>query len=168
MDQVVQKEKANEAALDYLGKLNRMAYDTNLTDPGAQHDVFVATQKMMNDILDGKPVSVPNILATRKYLHDSLLGTVAPESILSLPQNQANMADIATEAALGSVRELITGRDADGHLTVAGVIGSIGLHIAAAAITGPTAAAYLGPGREWRSEERRVGKECRSRWSPYH
>ena len=23
-------------------------------------------------------------------------------------------------------------------------------------------------GREARSEERRVGKECRSRWSPYH
>src|SRR3712207_7878269 len=23
-------------------------------------------------------------------------------------------------------------------------------------------------GREGRSEERRVGKECRSRWSPYH
>src|SRR2546426_7692426 len=22
--------------------------------------------------------------------------------------------------------------------------------------------------RSWRSEERRVGKECRSRWSPYH
>src|SRR3712207_3530809 len=26
----------------------------------------------------------------------------------------------------------------------------------------------LGQGRENRSEERRVGKECRSRWSPYH
>ena len=24
---------------------------------------------------------------------------------------------------------------------------------------------YVG---SWRSEERRVGKECRSRWSPYH
>ena len=24
------------------------------------------------------------------------------------------------------------------------------------------------PGRILRSEERRVGKECRSRWSPYH
>src|SRR5215471_4234782 len=24
------------------------------------------------------------------------------------------------------------------------------------------------PGRRRRSEERRVGKECRSRWSPYH
>src|SRR5256885_14588821 len=23
-------------------------------------------------------------------------------------------------------------------------------------------------GRDFRSEERRVGKECRSRWSPYH
>src|SRR3712207_9064440 len=23
-------------------------------------------------------------------------------------------------------------------------------------------------GNGWRSEERRVGKECRSRWSPYH
>ena len=24
------------------------------------------------------------------------------------------------------------------------------------------------PGIDYRSEERRVGKECRSRWSPYH
>ena len=24
------------------------------------------------------------------------------------------------------------------------------------------------PVLRWRSEERRVGKECRSRWSPYH
>src|SRR2546426_12410328 len=29
--------------------------------------------------------------------------------------------------------------------------------------TSPTASAL-----QWRSEERRVGKECRSRWSPYH
>src|ERR1043165_1432890 len=28
--------------------------------------------------------------------------------------------------------------------------------------------AYLSPGFAFRSEERRVGKECRSRWSPYH
>ena len=28
---------------------------------------------------------------------------------------------------------------------------------------------FLGIPEEWiRSEERRVGKECRSRWSPYH
>ena len=27
---------------------------------------------------------------------------------------------------------------------------------------------YYGPAEVDRSEERRVGKECRSRWSPYH
>ena len=27
---------------------------------------------------------------------------------------------------------------------------------------------YFGNGASQRSEERRVGKECRSRWSPYH
>ena len=26
----------------------------------------------------------------------------------------------------------------------------------------------IGTPLAWRSEERRVGKECRSRWSPYH
>jgi len=31
-----------------------------------------------------------------------------------------------------------------------------------------TLATSTGPGPETRSEERRVGKECRSRWSPYH
>ena len=27
---------------------------------------------------------------------------------------------------------------------------------------------YIPAENAWRSEERRVGKECRSRWSPYH
>ena len=27
---------------------------------------------------------------------------------------------------------------------------------------------FMQPGPQTRSEERRVGKECRSRWSPYH
>src|SRR5256885_16945308 len=27
---------------------------------------------------------------------------------------------------------------------------------------------FPGASTAWRSEERRVGKECRSRWSPYH
>src|SRR5258707_6594097 len=31
-----------------------------------------------------------------------------------------------------------------------------------------SAAAYRVPVKTRRSEERRVGKECRSRWSPYH
>src|SRR3712207_8227438 len=33
---------------------------------------------------------------------------------------------------------------------------------------GPVGAAGHHPAQPRRSEERRVGKECRSRWSPYH
>ena len=38
------------------------------------------------------------------------------------------------------------------------------------AVTGPSGESFykLGAGQIERSEERRVGKECRSRWSPYH
>ena len=32
----------------------------------------------------------------------------------------------------------------------------------------PDLVAKMQPMIHWRSEERRVGKECRSRWSPYH
>src|SRR2546426_6454098 len=34
-------------------------------------------------------------------------------------------------------------------------------------VKGPDGGTYRGV-RQQRSEERRVGKECRSRWSPYH
>src|SRR5256886_11312597 len=36
------------------------------------------------------------------------------------------------------------------------------------AVTHAMAATYIAERRDLRSEERRVGKECRSRWSPYH
>ena len=35
-------------------------------------------------------------------------------------------------------------------------------------VNGLTVTEVKGFGRQKRSEERRVGKECRSRWSPYH
>ena len=42
---------------------------------------------------------------------------------------------------------------------------AFGLSVVAMAYTiGPVSGCHINP----RSEERRVGKECRSRWSPYH
>ena len=42
-------------------------------------------------------------------------------------------------------------------------------NIAAGKIISDIVRSSLGPrGMDKRSEERRVGKECRSRWSPYH
>src|SRR3712207_1400486 len=54
------------------------------------------------------------------------------------------------------------GLDAEQRLRVANAMGALSV---------ATLGDYEGlPDREelWRSEERRVGKECRSRWSPYH
>src|ERR1051326_1425160 len=51
-----------------------------------------------------------------------------------------------------------------GSLHCAGMCGPLAL---ALPVTGRTIASHL-LGRLARSEERRVGKECRSRWSPYH
>src|SRR5258708_16909843 len=48
----------------------------------------------------------------------------------------------------------------------------LAMGIAGAGNSGTPVAALFAPRRAthygWRSEERRVGKECRSRWSPYH
>src|SRR5256712_5291468 len=50
----------------------------------------------------------------------------------------------------------------DEHLTVRQAVGLFDVsHMGKIFVEGPTAHAF-------RSEERRVGKECRSRWSPYH
>src|SRR3712207_9495988 len=49
------------------------------------------------------------------------------------------------------------------------VLGDLGLHFDGhLAERVAAAAAPLNRGRQDRSEERRVGKECRSRWSAYH
>src|SRR2546423_13033436 len=51
------------------------------------------------------------------------------------------------------------------------IIGDLGVHLETCA-NEAAAAAMLGASINYplrgRSEERRVGKECRSRWSPYH
>src|SRR2546425_8189182 len=57
----------------------------------------------------------------------------------------------------------------DFHPVATGITASIRIHSALRRVESENVAARL-PGRDprLRSEERRVGKECRSRWSPYH
>src|SRR3712207_773388 len=60
-------------------------------------------------------------------------------------------------------RTLASGKSPMKVLTVIKGLGSTRV----AFIPGETSGPLL-PSVKWRSEERRVGKECRSRWSPYH
>ena len=49
------------------------------------------------------------------------------------------------------------------------LMGNAAIALGAVAAGVNVVAGYPGtPSTEVRSEERRVGKECRSRWSPYH
>src|SRR5258708_33053031 len=72
----------------------------------------------------------------------------------------------AAFALLGGGAALIAGiknRKSDEDWWLALLLGLVGLAAGVIAILHPDLTALV-----LRSEERRVGKECRSRWSPYH
>src|SRR3712207_9515282 len=60
------------------------------------------------------------------------------------------------------------GRDTYGSRSLP--VGGVAVHMAAQKVIDKAKkiAAHMLEAAEGRSEERRVGKECRSRWSPYH
>src|ERR1017187_5216607 len=88
----------------------------------------------------------------------SVSGTVSDQSGRSGPNAAVKM----TETERGTVH---TGNpDAEDHYTFKNLpVGPYRLEVAANGFKG-----YAQIGIILRSEERRVGKECRSRWSPYH
>src|SRR2546425_10525655 len=72
-----------------------------------------------------------------------------PASPTTLGKELANVVHRLRRARRGIASGSLTGK-------MNGAVGNYNAHVAA----------Y--PDFDWRSEERRVGKECRSRWSPYH
>ena len=95
----------------------------------------------------------------------------AVENAIANAQNDAQANTLASDAVYGLVKdrlasygiqvpeEIVLGKDA----TVTSVRAITGKMTAPQVFIGGK---YIGGHR--RSEERRVGKECRSRWSPYH
>jgi Delta 1-pyrroline-5-carboxylate dehydrogenase len=74
---------------------------------------------------------------------------------------------------IGGKRVTGTGKKIDvrqphAHKLVLGTMREATVADAEAAVAAATAAAPGWRALSFRSEERRVGKECRSRWSPYH
>ena len=150
MKKLIAQEKLKEKELEYLEKLQETAYNKGIVDPGGPHDFFTSTQKLMDDITNGKTVTVPQIRDAEKYLHDRLTGSAQPESSLSLPANQIDYWQADKTALYNTMKEMVTGRDADGHFTVLGVMGMMSLHAAALMSGGWTLGAL---GTKWVGEE---------------
>ena len=102
---------------------------------------------------------------------------LSEEEILQMKKNRNNLEPVVYS------RKKVPGRSKDqpiipahgqpkalgnGSLNVSGNPSSIPTHIHASSssVTDLSLPSHFGPSP--RSEERRVGKECRSRWSPYH
>ena len=90
------------------------------------------------------------------YTNRNIWNVSYPIFLSLLAQNVINVTDTAF---LGRVGEVELGASAMGGL----------YYICAFTIAfGFSTGSQIVIGRRNRSEERRVGKECRSRWSPYH
>lgn len=133
LDAQAAKHKQEQEAAAYLSRIQQAALKHDLWNPGGPGDVVGKTGQLMKDIYAGKPIDWNAIQAVRKYTGDSISGAVAPESSL---QQQPGFMSTVGDAAAGSIREIITGRDADGNATLAGTAASVFGRITAGIATG--------------------------------
>ena len=97
-----------------------------------------------------------------------------PATFLALNRNKRSVAlDLKAAAGRAVLRRLLGRADVFVHSLRAGVAPDLGLDFPAVRAVNPrivycAVTAFGTRGPLARSEERRVGKECRSRWSPYH
>ena len=133
IDQQAALNKQRAEAAAYLGRIQQAALKHDLWNPGGPGDVVGKTDQLMKDIYAGKPINWDAIQAARKYTGDSISGAAAPESSL---RNQPGFMDIAKDAAAGTLREAITGKDAQGNSTLAGSVASVFGRLTAGVVTG--------------------------------
>src|SRR5256885_9150950 len=77
--------------------------------------------------------------------------------------------DVCSSDLAAAQRAATGDDDLGGRQFRAVVLGDLAAHEAALAVVASGGQLlHLGAAARGRSEERRVGKECRSRWSPYH
>jgi len=145
-------EGGEDARLRELDALRRMAVAAADTVNG--DEIFAIVCAAADELLgaDFAVASVPLFEGTREWCADQE------------PPREAG----------ARLVELLDRARASGDLLVAGELSAAALGLRAAQVVPPpygaataVAAPLTGEGAA-RSEERRVGKECRSRWSPYH
>src|SRR3989475_12987653 len=91
--------------------------------------------------------------------------TAAPEVYVIRPE-PASGADLSLAATTQAIQDSIIYARTSGYLSKRYV--DIGDYVKAGQLLAEIASPEIDQQLRQRSEERRVGKECRSRWSPYH
>ena len=116
--------------------------------------------------------------------HDNIAETSFGEEILTSSQKdevvveQKNTLDyhltvkeifeFASTVAYEDIEFILESRTLNMALAEEGLRGNYGLRVGQAICASANKEVFGGDFLSYRSEERRVGKECRSRWSPYH
>ena len=125
------------------------------------------TQNALSVLLARPPGPLPEMAAGRERIPLTGLAVVADmpaESLRRRPDVRAVEMQLAAQSALIGVSA------ADLYPSIA-LLGSLGVSTTSLSGAARRFDWAIGPSLVWnggRSEERRVGKECRSRWSPYH
>src|SRR5690554_1719480 len=103
----------------------------------------------------------PDIKVTVVDMNAQRIAAWNDTNLDNLPIYEPGLAEVVAEAR---DRNLFFSTDVDGAIAAADMI--------FISVNTPTKTYGIGKGMaadlKYRSEERRVGKECRSRWSPYH
>ena len=131
------------------------------------NDVFLYTiddlQQVVNDNIDSRQrekTLAEEIIVGQNKKFDNWLATLPNEQVVqAYRQNAYQIKEIAVEAAL---KKLKNGGDS------AKIISQLADQLTNKLLHTPFGNIKQASAEQLRSEERRVGKECRSRWSPYH
>src|SRR3989449_9010666 len=113
--------------------------------------------------------AVPVVTEPRVHVHDvELVGLERDVLVLTAEERRWGRRRVTTRAGRALALALPTGSVlVPGDVLYVGPGWYVAVEAAAEAVLAGTPPSRQGA-RRGRSEERRVGKECRSRWSPYH
>ena len=137
-----------------------------------EQNPFESKQRIIKEFVPGKQVTMAHLIANPNEDLYKKLGVVSKTrgalGILTITPSEAAIigADVATKAA---EVEIVFVDRFSGSLVVCGDVAAVDAALKdVLRVLGEVLHFTLTDITRSRSEERRVGKECRSRWSPYH
>src|ERR1035438_926213 len=126
------------------------------------------TEKSLGSFAHFQPITVSDDSSVVSLFRSKAPRFVRGWSLESIPQRLAVEYEIPKLASFGLAHKALLCRSLRYQPSGSNSVGRMPASQAGSDVTGTTAKRESLPSTHCRSEERRVGKECRSRWAPYH